>query len=150
LANEARAGSVTMLATMCTPMAWGFLAYHLYLLWAGTTTNETLKWADVRDDMSDGWVYGATRPEGLVPSSLGSEAEPYTPHWPKTTDQIIVRSETGIFDGSPNQDPDERAEAVKTNPLAKLEWVRMNRMKEVVNIYDIGLVANLKDVLSVR
>ena len=31
---------------------FGFLAYHLYLVWCGTTTNESFKWADLKDELT--------------------------------------------------------------------------------------------------
>jgi len=30
---------------------WGFWAYHMYLVWRGTTTNETFKWGDLQDEL---------------------------------------------------------------------------------------------------
>ena len=30
---------------------WGFWAYHMYLIWCGTTTNETFKWGDLKDEL---------------------------------------------------------------------------------------------------
>ena len=31
---------------------WGFLAYHIYLVWCGTTTNETFKWDDLKCELT--------------------------------------------------------------------------------------------------
>ena len=28
---------------------FGFWAYHMYLIWCGTTTNETFKWGDLKE-----------------------------------------------------------------------------------------------------
>jgi len=30
---------------------WGFWAYHMYLIWRGTTTNETFKWGDLHEEL---------------------------------------------------------------------------------------------------
>ena len=30
---------------------WAFWAYHMYLVWQGTTTNETFKWGDLKDEL---------------------------------------------------------------------------------------------------
>ena len=48
---------VGLLALLTWPLPLGLLAYHIYLIWAGMTTNESSKWADWRDDMADGVVF---------------------------------------------------------------------------------------------
>jgi len=48
-----------MVATFTLPL--GLLAYHCYLIWAGMTTNESSKWADLREDMADGVVFKCSR-----------------------------------------------------------------------------------------
>ena len=30
---------------------WGFWAYHMWLVWCGTTTNETFKWGDLEEEL---------------------------------------------------------------------------------------------------
>ena len=44
LALDNRVGGIGLLAMFTAPMAWGFFAYHMYLIWAGMTTNESSKW----------------------------------------------------------------------------------------------------------
>ncbi|OMP88537.1 Palmitoyltransferase swf1 [Diplodia seriata] len=48
---------VGLLAALTWPLPLGLLAYHAYLIWAGMTTNEASKWADLRDQMRDGHIY---------------------------------------------------------------------------------------------
>ena len=57
---------VGLLALLTWPLPLGLLAYHIYLIWAGMTTNESSKWADWRDDMADGVVFLGTRREDTM------------------------------------------------------------------------------------
>jgi palmitoyltransferase len=71
-----RASGVGLLALLTWPLPLGLLAYHIYLIYAGMTTNETAKWADWRDDMADGVVFlGHRRPE-----TMRSDEPPGFPH----------------------------------------------------------------------
>jgi hypothetical protein len=57
--SDVRIGSVTLLCLMCVPLGAAFLIYHVYLLWAGMTTNEQGKWADWKEDIADEVVFRA-------------------------------------------------------------------------------------------
>jgi len=57
--HEVFVGAVFLLCALCSLLSFTFTAYHLYLIWAGTTTNETSKWAHWRDDIKDGMVFRA-------------------------------------------------------------------------------------------
>lgn len=50
-------GSVTLLCILTSPLVWGLLAYHIYLIYCGTTTNESMKWSDWAAEMADGFVF---------------------------------------------------------------------------------------------
>ena len=63
--DNIRIGFVTLLCLMSFPLSTGLLTYHLYLIWAGTTTNESQKWADLRDDINWGIVWKARREDLL-------------------------------------------------------------------------------------
>lgn len=142
-------------ATACLPLA--LLAYHLYLIWAGMTTNESQKWADWRDDMADGFVFRASRQALQTHNSLrkygdrqsgnghlmatnghsasgnpalDSVGEPHVP-WPKQSDVVLVRTN----DGKPPTGQDAL-------------WTRVWHLSEVDNIYDLGAFENLKEVLK--
>ena len=39
----------------------GFWADHMYLVWSGTTTNETFKWADLADELKARKFAGCVR-----------------------------------------------------------------------------------------
>lgn len=151
---------VGLLALTTAPLPLALLAYHVYLVWAGMTTNESSKWADWRDDMSDGFVYIAKRSvilekererkaaaavaqdeqgdgeengihKTLLPRGE-SEDEPGCP-WPIQSDQMIVRT----TDGKP--------------PVGQEElWERVRSLDDVVNIYDLGLWQNLLCIMQGR
>jgi hypothetical protein len=147
LSVDVRVGAVTLLAALTAPMGWGFLAYHLYLLWAGTTTNETIKWSDVRADIRDGWVFIAPKPTSIVPQLQGTDIEPDV-QWPKPSTQIFWRDEDGKIPFSDGADYSDHLG--NKNPLSELAWRRATGLKEVENIYDIGFVKNLKDILRLK
>lgn len=69
-----RASGVGLLALLTWPLPLGLLAYHVYLIWAGMTTNESAKWADWRDDMADGVVFLGHRREDTM--HYGESAAP--------------------------------------------------------------------------
>ena len=46
-ARDARVGAIGLLASFMSPLAIGLLAYHIYLLWLGATTNETNKYVTI-------------------------------------------------------------------------------------------------------
>ncbi|GAB7349410.1 hypothetical protein MBLNU459_g8527t1 [Dothideomycetes sp. NU459] len=146
---------VGLLAATTAPLPLGLLSYHVYLVWAGMTTNETAKWADWKDDMADGVVYKAKRSAvvarnrerrrqqrsqtpGSAPS-FGSNAadssdddEPQV-KWPKNIDQMILRT----TDGKP--------------PYAQEHmWQRATSLDDVDNLYDLGFWENLMNIMKGR
>lgn len=124
-------GAVGLLAAMTAPLPLGLLAYHGYLIWAGTTTNESGKWADLRDDMADGLVWVKEKDEDSamdgVPIGMqrGDECQ-----WP-TRSKFIVWT---TYNGRP---PEEDG-----------RWRRVWKLGEVENIYDLGFWEALKDILK--
>jgi len=119
-------GAVGFLAILTAPMPLGLLGYHVYLIWAGMTTNETGKWTDLKDDMKDGFVWvckvdplvddiGVTNKDGSV-----------------RTKKMMVAARTD--DGMP--------------PDSSGRWRRCWNLREVENIYDLGFWENLKDVFT--
>jgi len=59
--HEVYVGAVFLLCVLCSLLGSTFTVYHLYLIWAGTTTNETGKWADWREDIRDGMIFRADK-----------------------------------------------------------------------------------------
>jgi palmitoyltransferase len=124
-------GAVTMLAVLTGPLVWILLAYHLWLIYCGTTTNESMKWSDWQADMDDGVVFRRKLPADRVKDP---RVEPLWTRWPVEPEQILVRTE----DGKPPQ---------SKYPLPGVgEWEPVWRLRDVENLYDLGFWDNLLDV----
>jgi hypothetical protein len=143
-------GGIGLLATLTAPLPFGLLGYHIYLIWAGMTTNESGKWADWRDDMNDGLVFMAdVKPEEVYGIQMeGHENGDATgSHWSKESEFIWpVRSRQILVRTSDGQSPRNIQQ-----PLQRLivedSWRRCWRLADVENIYDQGFWVNLLEVL---
>jgi palmitoyltransferase len=124
-------GAVTMLALLTSPLVWGLLAYHIWLVYCGTTTNESMKWADYQADMDDGLVFkrkmAPDRPKN-------PRIEPVWTRWPVESEQVLVRTE----DGKPPRGGDLPGIG---------DWEPVWNLRDVENLYDLGFWDNLLDVL---
>lgn len=144
---------VGLLAITTMPLPFALLAYHIYLIWAGMTTNESAKWADWRDDMTDGVAWIGKRSlveahnkerkarhlrnrnrlsEMAGPVSDSEDEEEYVP-WPKHSDQIIVSTTDG-----------------KAPTGQEQLWERCTSLDMVDNIYDLGFWQNFVSVMTGR
>ncbi|PNS14992.1 Palmitoyltransferase swf1 [Sphaceloma murrayae] len=132
---------VAILAATTAPLPVALLAYHLYLIWAGTTTNENAKWGYLGEDMEDGFVWRAKRSEvqtfkrGLTQrngESTQKEAEVEV-DWPVDSDQIVVRTMDGLAPRG-------------CEHLYEQIW----SLRAVDNIYDLGFWDNLMYILQGR
>lgn len=152
---------VGLLAASTAALPFGLLAYHLYLIWAGMTTNESQKWSDWKEDMADGFVFLATKERlrahhqrqlqqkslfGDGASSHGASSNPAlfdfdggnddrgaAAEWPVKTEQVLVRTN----DGKPPRGQDGL-------------WERVWSLDHVDNIYDLGGLQNFVEVLRGR
>ena len=127
-------GSVTMLALLTSPLVWGLLAYTVYLIYCGTTTNESLKWSDWKAEMEDGFAFKRRMPPNRAKNL---RFEPAWTRWPVETEQILVRTE----DGRPPPADDARLPG-------EGEWIPVWGLRDVENLYDLGLWDNLLDVFQ--
>ncbi|KAM3069651.1 palmitoyltransferase swf1 [Clarireedia jacksonii] len=130
LQEHTRIGAITLLCLLTTPLVYGLLGYHIYLIWCGTTTNESLKWSDWAAEMSDGYVFKRKLAENR---EKNLRIEPAWTHWPAESQQIVLRTQDG-------QDP------VGPVAIGEGEWERVWGLRDVENLYDIGFLDNLKDV----
>ncbi|RKF53211.1 Palmitoyltransferase SWF1 [Golovinomyces cichoracearum] len=129
LNKEVGIGSITLLCLFTSPMISGLLIYHLYLIWAGTTTNETMKWSDLSSDMSDGFAF---RRNLSLHRKRDERYEPLWTRWPKESEHIISRS----YDGqTPNP-----------NIIGYGKWERVWSLADIPNLYDLGFYNNLRDI----
>ncbi|KAI1434721.1 zf-DHHC-domain-containing protein [Xylaria sp. CBS 124048] len=125
-------GSVTLLALMTSPLVWGLLGYQFYLIYCGTTTNESMKWQDWQAEMTEGFAFRRRLP---IPRNRDTQIEATWTRWPVEPAQILVRTDDGE---SPN-DPS----APGMGP-----WERIWHLRDIENIYDIGFWDNLTDIFS--
>lgn len=134
LQEHTRIGAVTLLCLLTSPLIWGLLGYHLYLIYAGTTTNESMKWSDWQAEMSEGYAFKRSLPSDRQKDEA---VEPAWTRWPVESEQIVARTE----DGLPPRDP---------GALGTGEWERVWRLADVENLYDLGFWDNLWDVFWPR
>lgn len=118
-----------VLCIFCFPLSSGFLTYHIYLLWAGMTTNESVKFADLSDDIKDGYV------------------------WTKAGARV---DKSGRKDGLRGKDivfAEECPDGEMVDPTGHLfiakaeEWRTVGGMNELCNVYDRGFIANIRDAI---
>jgi hypothetical protein len=124
--EEVYIGAVFLICFLTGLLAIGFTAYHCYLVWAGTTTNETEKWSEWREYINDGLVFKA---------DLGEEDEDEVADWPRKQTETLFRI-----------DAPGRTEELPGGII----WRRVQSLAEVENIYDIGGWKNLMDVIHPR
>ncbi|KAL8337614.1 hypothetical protein RB598_006492 [Gaeumannomyces tritici] len=132
--QQVELGAVGLLATLCSPLVWGLLAYNLWNVWCGVTTNESLKWSDLGEDMADGLAFKRPVPPGRL-RDLRFEAA-WTP-WPVEPQQVVIRS------GDGNPPPVEGG-----GFPGRGEWEQVWKLKDVENLYDLGFWDNLRDVFG--
>lgn len=129
-------GSVTMLTTLTSPLVWGLFVYNFYMVYAGTTTNESMKWSDWQLEIDEGYAFkrrmSLTREKDL-------RIEPAWTRWPSEAEQILIRTESG---NPPRVD--------STNIPGVGEWERPTSLREVDNLYDLGFWENLREVFWPR
>ena len=128
--DHVRIGAITLLCLLISPLIWGLLAYHIYLIWAGTTTNESMKWSDWQAEMSDGFAW---KRKLSIDRVKDERYEPAWTRWPCETQQVLFRTE----DGAPPKGVDS---------VGVGDWIRVWKLKDVENLYDLGFWDNLKDV----
>jgi palmitoyltransferase len=137
-----RRAGVGLLAAMTWPLPLGLLAYHLYLIWAGTTTNETAKWEDWKEDMADGIVFVGDLRDADSEDNRGRERVPRrdVPRWPHQAKKFVVKTTDG-------QRPRFVAEGIR-DIVVDDSWKQIWRLADVDNIYDLGFWGNLWDCLT--
>ncbi|KAH9988232.1 zf-DHHC-domain-containing protein [Xylariaceae sp. FL0662B] len=132
--DDVGVGSVTLLTAMVAPLVWGLLAYHLYLLYCGTTTNESMKWQDWAAEMADGCAFARPLPAGRLKDPR--HEAPFS-RWPVEPLQVLRCTE----DGAPPP-PTGDADA----DVGVGDWQRVWNLGDVENLYDLGFWDNLVDV----
>ena len=148
LALDNRVGGIGLLAIFTAPMAWGFLLYHLYLIWAGMTTNESSKWEDWKYMTSIGIVFKLEKPWLVSTHHPQSQEEDPKVPWPASTQQVIEICEHGQKPKSGIETPPSKLDSVKQQEPR--EWVEVESLQQIENLYDLGFWDNLRDIFPGR
>lgn len=129
--GNVRIGASTLLAGLISPLIWGLLAYTIYLIYCGTTTNESLKWSEWKDDVQDGYAFARPLPADRPRERYG---EPSWTRWPAETETIMVTTN------------DQMAPRPEQGVPGVGDWETVRSLRDVTNLYDLGLWDNLRDV----
>ncbi|WEW58221.1 palmitoyltransferase swf1 [Emydomyces testavorans] len=147
MADNIRVGAVFLLAALTTPLSTAMFCYHLYLIWAGMTTNESDKWSDWRDDIADGVAFKAKSSQIYGDPYDSDDMAGYMVPWPKLNDQTLV-----FTDGQAPKEgflltEDCFSIIQPDNPEAKDDprWTRVLSMKEVKSMGAAKMEAKVKD-----
>lgn len=124
-------GITALLAGLTAPLVWGLLIYTMYLVYCGTTTNESFKWSVYKDDMEDGYAFRRRMP---LKRERDPVKEPICPRWPVEPEMVLAATE----DGKPP--PAHMALA------GEGEWERVWKLRDVENLYDLGFWDNMGDI----
>lgn len=151
IADDIRIGAVFLLAALTTPLSAAMFCYHIYLIWAGMTTNESAKWSDWRDDIANGIAFQAKASQIYGQDYIDEHGAQFEIPWPKQTDQTLVFTANGQPPKEGHFLTQDRLSAIQpSNPDAQDDprWLRVKSMGEVVNLYDCGFRSNLLDSLG--
>jgi hypothetical protein len=159
-----KASGVGLLTLLTWPLPFGLLLYHVYLIWAGMTTNESGKWSDWQDDMAEGVVFLGYRKEDTMrenkyvphdatqsvhssssgspiptpPETLSEDEEPPTT-WPLESRHILIRTASG----QPPRKLPSRIQSIAKEDSFERVW----NLAAVENVYDLGFIDNLWEAL---
>jgi palmitoyltransferase ZDHHC4 len=154
LHRQMRIGAVGLLAVLAGPLPVGLLVYHLYLIWAGMTTNESSKWADLTEDVADGLVWKAHREDVLDQEER--EMEEQRVKWPIRGKWLVVVTGNGEMPGPRGRMPGlnghlgNEGGAGRGNRHVNPIWEKVTGVAELENVYDLGFWENLRDVFLNR
>ncbi|MCJ1309808.1 palmitoyltransferase swf1 [Agyrium rufum] len=138
-ASDPCIGGIGMLTFLTAPLALGLLLYHVYLIWAGMTTNESFKWSEWKEDVVDGYVYVNEHPDAIG-DSITDE------HSTQVKDSIRGQRLVNLAQKAAREDR-QTLEAIQAT-VSRPPWRLIHDMGEINNIYDYGFLGNIKDVLN--
>lgn len=166
-------GSVFLLALLTSLLACSFTIYHLYLIYAGTTTNESSKWSDWSDDIKASAAFPSPPPDYNNPSSvkpppgiyIATQTPPEYSHYPPgLLSWNMAENERSAGYHACNQNWPKRPDKYYARvalpgeneggntygeelPKGDWGWQRLESLEHVDNLYDLGFWSNLKRVI---
>ena len=141
LAESPRLGAVGMLAMLTAPLALGLFIYHLYLIWAGMTTNESFKWSDWKEDIAEGLVFLDDKAtQAKQPSANGGPSKQDSIEWAQSNNPRLLN----LAIEKPFFDSPESYQEWRESPQPP--WVKVQDLSQIVNIYDLGFLNNIREV----
>ncbi|KAL8790693.1 MAG: hypothetical protein Q9195_006235 [Heterodermia aff. obscurata] len=152
IAEDIRIGAIGLLAMLTAPLGWGLFLYHIYLIWAGMTTNESSKWAEWKDDIADGLVYKRNDDALLTRQHMPNDDTEPVVDWPARSKQLVIRSSNGqppTFTGKCDSRSDNLA-STGSGVQRPHQWKQVQGLHEIENLYDLGFWGNLWGILPFR
>ncbi|KAL8742860.1 MAG: hypothetical protein Q9190_004723 [Brigantiaea leucoxantha] len=151
IAQDFRIGGIGLLALLTAPLAWFMFLFHVYLIWTGTTTNESSKWSDWRDWIADGIVYKWVG-EFINHNNDHRDLiiEPVV-EWPVSSNQELFKSEDGLLPLTPYHGGGSTSN--KSTRIIQSEtsnWKPVYNLHEINNLYDLGFWDNFFDIFDTR
>jgi len=135
-------GALGVFASLAGLVIFIFLIYNLYLIATGVTTNESFKWEDIEEMISRRELV-----EMIETDATGNQIGP------KRYEQRDRRHPSHPRYVGPSVQEQQQKQQQKQSPkqaqssrqVVEVEKV-IGKMKEIDNIYDEGVVANLKSI----
>ena len=152
ITGDIRIGGVFLLTLMTTPLSLGLFFYHVYLVWAGMTTNESSKWSDWKEDISDGLVFMAEKRQIYGQGGYGEcGVEPNNP-WPVQSGHALIITEGDPPRGRYLMSTHSNMIRQPTDLDAEVDsrWKRVRSLQDVTNIYDLGFWRNIRDACKLK
>ena len=129
MATEYVLVTLTLFLALVALLLLSFTGYHLYLIARGTTTNETFRWDDVRAYLKQGHTL-------LLPASSPA-ARGLPPAEPAPVQAAPAPATNRKGRGMAAADADKSAP----------DDVVLSHTKQLVNVYNLGIVRNFVDAL---
>ena len=136
-----------MLALLTAPLTLALFLYHMYLIWAGMTTNESFKWSEWKDDVEDGLVFKRDM-TALDEKGSNTDTEPKVAWLISGSQRLENRARRQHPHPAINLNTQDSITKPK-KALRSSSWQKVGTMREVQNIYDLGFWNNMKDALSI-
>lgn len=129
-------GALGVFASLAGLVIFIFLFYNIYLIATGVTTNESFKWEDIGE-----MIYRKELVEVIETDAAGKQIGP------KRYEQRDRRHPSHPrYVGPPVHEQPSPKQTPSSRQVIEVEKV-IGKMREIDNIYDQGVVANIKSIV---